>query len=48
MLITKALLKHLQRLLYIIYTPFKDATFCVNVLQIFVKDLSSDIAKLKK
>jgi len=28
--------------------PFKDATLYINVLQIFAKDLSSDIAKLKK
>jgi hypothetical protein len=48
MLITKALSEHLQRLLYTISIPFKDAILYINILQIFAKDLSNNAAKLEK
>jgi hypothetical protein len=48
MLITKALLKHLRRLLYTISIPLKDITLYINILQIFAKDLSNNATKLEK
>jgi hypothetical protein len=48
MLIAKALSEHLRRLLYIVSIPFKDIALCVNVLQIFAKDLSNNAIKLEK
>jgi len=40
--------EHLQRPLYTVGIPLRDAAICADILQISARDLSSDAAKLEK